>query len=114
MRGSSTGRPIMALLDILGRRWTLRILWELHLSSPQPLTFRALQARCDDMSSSVLNHRLGEMRDARLVANVTGGYSLAPDSVGLVELLLPLNDWAQNWRPQARQGQAGNGAPTAL
>ena len=26
VRGSSTGRPIMALLDLLGRRMTLRIL----------------------------------------------------------------------------------------
>lgn len=33
MRGSRSGRPIMALLD-LGRRWTLRIIWELHRQSP--------------------------------------------------------------------------------
>ena len=25
VRGSRTGRPIMALLDLLGRRWSLRI-----------------------------------------------------------------------------------------
>ena len=30
VRGSATGRPIMALLDLLGRRMTLRILWELR------------------------------------------------------------------------------------
>jgi len=30
VRGSRTGRPIMALLDLLGRRWVLRILWELR------------------------------------------------------------------------------------
>ena len=30
VRGSVTGRPIMALLDLLGRRMTLRILWELR------------------------------------------------------------------------------------
>jgi DNA-binding HxlR family transcriptional regulator len=30
VRGSKTGRPIMALLDLLGRRWTLRIAWELR------------------------------------------------------------------------------------
>lgn len=34
MRGSRSGRPIMALLDLLGRRWTLRIIWELHRQSP--------------------------------------------------------------------------------
>ena len=30
VRGSRTGRPVMALLDLLGRRWTLRIVWELR------------------------------------------------------------------------------------
>jgi len=34
VRGSRSGRPIMALLDLLGRRWTLRIIWELHRQSP--------------------------------------------------------------------------------
>ena len=33
VRGSRTGRPIMALLDLLGRRWSLRIIWELREAS---------------------------------------------------------------------------------
>jgi hypothetical protein len=41
VRGSKTGRPIMAALDLLGRRSSLRILWELRAGSA--LTFRALQ-----------------------------------------------------------------------
>ena len=40
VRGSRTGRPIMVLLDLLGRRWTLRIVWELR---DQPRRFRELQ-----------------------------------------------------------------------
>jgi hypothetical protein len=27
VRGSTTGRPIMALFDLIGRRWTLRVIW---------------------------------------------------------------------------------------
>ena len=64
VRGSQTGRPIMALLDLLGRRWTLRILWELRAASR---TFRELQAACDGASPSVLNTRLKELRQANLV-----------------------------------------------
>jgi len=30
VRGSRTGRPIMALIDLLGRRWALRVVWELR------------------------------------------------------------------------------------
>ena len=47
VRGSASGRPIMALLDLLGRRWSLRILWELREA---PLTSRALRAACDEAS----------------------------------------------------------------
>ena len=64
VRGSTTGRPLMAALDLLGRRWTLRILWELRDGS---LGARALRARCDDMSSSVLYERLADLRTAGLV-----------------------------------------------
>ncbi len=103
VRGSRTGRPIMALLDLLGRRWTLRIIWELHLSAPRPLTFRALQERCQEMSSSVLNQRLGELREARLVASVPGGYTVTRDGAGLIALLAPLDQWAKKWSRNLEQ-----------
>ena len=54
----------MALLDLLGRRWSLRILWELRQG---PATFRELQARCEGLSPSVLNTRMGELRQALLI-----------------------------------------------
>ncbi len=47
----------MAALDLFGRRWNLRIIWELQHG---PVGFRALQQRCDNMSSSVLRQRLTE------------------------------------------------------
>ena len=34
VRGSRTGRPVMVLLDLLGRRMALRILWELSRAAP--------------------------------------------------------------------------------
>ena len=103
VRGSRTGRPIMALLDLLGRRWTLRVLWELR---DGPLAFRALQERCGEMSSSVLNERLRELRAAGIVGLGEGGYELTGEGRELLELFGPLNDWAQRWdrrtRPKAR------------
>ena len=72
VRGSATGRPIMALLDLLGRRMTLRILWELR---DQNLTFRALQEAAET-NPSVLNVRLKELREAQLVAHEDNGYGL--------------------------------------
>jgi len=55
----------MALLDFLGRRWVLRILWELR---EETLGFRVLQGRCDNLSPTILSRRLNEMRFAALSA----------------------------------------------
>ncbi len=94
VRGSRTGRPIMALLDALGRRWSLRLLWELRQG---PLSFRALRERCDDLSPSVLNARLAELRELALIEAGEDGYALTAQARALAELLLPLDDWAQRW-----------------
>ena len=95
IRGSTTGRPIMALLDLLGRRWALRVIWELR-EDPVP-TFRVLQARCDGASSSVLADRLRELGDAGLVAHDGSGYGLTEQGRGLLERLVPLDEWATGW-----------------
>jgi len=94
VRGSGTGRPIMALLDLLGRRWSLRVLWELHQA---PASFRELQSRCEGLSPSVLNTRLNELREARLVENGERGYQLSRLGLELVEQFLPLTLWAESW-----------------
>jgi DNA-binding HxlR family transcriptional regulator len=94
----------MALLDLLGRRWSLRVLWELR--DGRPLTFRELQARCDSMSPSVLNARLSELREAGIVETPAGGgYRLTKEGISLLESLAPLNDWAGRWgrRRSARE-----------
>ena len=99
MRGSRTGRPIMALFDLLGRRWSMRLLWELRDGG---LTFRELQARCEGMSSSVLNERLRELREAGIVtANRRHGYGLTDAGDALLEALAPLHAWAETWAKRA-------------
>src|SRR3981189_2551033 len=87
VRGSKTGRPIMALLDLLGRRTTLRILWELRA---QPLTFRALQEAAET-NPGVLNTRLAELREARIVESGADGYALTRDGQMLLETLAGLS-----------------------
>ena len=95
VRGSTTGRPIMAALDLLGRRWTLRVLWELR---DGPLGFRELQARCDGMSSSVLRTRLVELVDEGLVVQDAEGYRLTRLGSELGTAIEPLSEWATRWR----------------
>jgi DNA-binding HxlR family transcriptional regulator len=90
-RGSQTGRPIMVLLDVLGQRWSLRILWELREG---PLTFRALQARCEDASPTIVNARLKALRDLALVEHDGEGYRYTPSGRQLAAQLAKLDVWA--------------------
>jgi len=77
VRGSTTGRPVMALLDLLGRRWTLRVLWELR---DGPVKFRELAQRADAMSQSVLSRRLNELETACFVMSDEDGWRLTDKS----------------------------------
>ena len=96
VRGSRSGRPIMALLDLLGRRWTLKIVWELREG---PLTSRALRAACDDASPTVMQQRLSELREAGFVEmRDEGGYELTAMGRDLLQTSLPLYYFAERWR----------------
>ena len=105
VRGSKTGRPIMALLDLLGRRLSLRVIWELRA---QRLTFRDLQQACGKASPTVLNKRLGELREGQLVDLREGeGYGLTPLGHQLREYLGPLRVWSDNQWARAVARQSG-------
>lgn len=85
----------MALLDLIGRRWTLRVLWELR---DGPLTARALRAACDEASPTVLQARLAELREAGLVDHAAGqGYGLTSQGRGFMEAFMPLYAFAERW-----------------
>ena len=93
VRGSRSGRPIMALLDLLGRRWSLRILWELREAT---LTSRALREACDDASPTVLQARLAELRQAGFVElQPPSGYRLTEMGKELLGTFLPLHRFAE-------------------
>ena len=96
VRGSASGRPIMVLLDLLGRRWALRIVWELR--DDRSLTSRALRAACDEASPTVLQARLSELRKAGFVELVAGdGYRLTALGKDLAENFLQLYRFAERW-----------------
>ncbi|OZM78055.1 helix-turn-helix domain-containing protein [Pseudonocardia sp. MH-G8] len=85
----------MAALDLLGRRWALRVLWELR---DGPLGPRALLARCDGLSSSVLYDRLRDLEASGLLHRDTGGsYELTALGSELGDAIAPLDRWAGRW-----------------
>jgi DNA-binding HxlR family transcriptional regulator len=84
----------MALFDLLGRRWALRVIWELR--DGRRLNFRELLAACE-ISPAVLNTRLAELRETRIVTHGDAGYALTAQGTELLARLMPLQDWAKGW-----------------
>ena len=94
-RNAATGWPMTTALDLLGRRWAMRILWELRHGAVRATE---LQARCDQMSTSVLYQRLRELADAGLVQqDESDAYLLTELGQGLSQTLVPVDEWARRW-----------------
>jgi DNA-binding HxlR family transcriptional regulator len=87
-------RAIMALLELLGGRWTLRILWELRNGA---LSSRALRAASGDLSPTVLQARINALRDGKIVELTSDGYALTPLGIELLTAFRPLYSFADRW-----------------
>ncbi|WBB59430.1 helix-turn-helix domain-containing protein [Streptomyces sp. WMMC500] len=94
----------MAALDLFGRRWALRILWELRAG---PLGARALLARCEGLSSSVLYQRLRELASSGIIAQSADGYELTRLGTALRDALRPLDEWANSWAEEQEHNDQG-------
>ena len=87
-----------AALDLLERRWSLRLVWELRRDA---LAFSAIRKRTG-ISPSVLSTRLAELADARVVEqDPSRRYRLTGEGRELARLLYEINRWAE------RAGVAG-------
>lgn len=95
VRGSKSGTPVMALFDLLGRSWAMGVLW--NLSKSNPLTFRALEERCETVTPATLNKRLKELREAGLVEKVKGGYAPTVLGTQLYTKLVPVAEFSLDW-----------------
>ena len=97
VRGSKTGKPIMALFDLLGRTWALGILWKVR---GQSCTFRELQSRCENISPTQLNTRLKELQAALFVEKTISGYALTSIGEEIFKLIEPMGAWSLEWQKQ--------------
>jgi len=94
-------KPINELMAILGKKWVLRIIWELNQS---PCTFRELQSRCGGVSPTIINARIKDLCSAQLVVkSPSSGYTLSQYGVELMELFGPISDFSKRWAKRPSQ-----------
>jgi DNA-binding HxlR family transcriptional regulator len=80
------------MLNVCGRRWALRVVWELRTG---PQSFRALQETCGNISPSVLQQRLHAWRDLGVIENIPRlGYRLTARGEQLFLILGRLDRWS--------------------
>jgi DNA-binding HxlR family transcriptional regulator len=88
----ATTRPVESALDLLGRRWALRLVWELRRSA---LSFSQLRDRTG-ISPSVLTARLRELIGAGILErDGDRRYRLSGPGRELARVLYELNRWAE-------------------
>jgi DNA-binding HxlR family transcriptional regulator len=91
--------PVEDALDLLGRRWALRIVWELRRNT---LSFSELRRRTG-ISPSVLSARLGDLAGGGVVEADSGRrYRLSGRGRELARVLYELNRWAEQPRVSSR------------
>ncbi|WP_108868332.1 winged helix-turn-helix transcriptional regulator [Aquimarina aquimarini] len=95
VRGSQSGKPIMALFDLLGRHWSMNILWCLKENSQ---SFNELEKKCNGISPTTLNTRLKELQKTFIIEKVVDGYALTKIGDELFDLFDPLRAWSENWK----------------
>lgn len=92
-------RAVEGVLDLLGRRWALRLVWELRRST---LSFSELREQTG-ISPSVLSARLGELVDAGVLERDPGRrYRLSGRGRELARILYEVNRWAEHQEQTGR------------
>jgi DNA-binding HxlR family transcriptional regulator len=85
-------RAVDSVLDLLGRRWALRLVWELRRSTR---SFSELRERTG-ISPSVLSARLAEQVEAGVLErDAVRRYRLSGRGRELARILYELNRWAE-------------------
>ncbi|MEO8103908.1 MAG: helix-turn-helix domain-containing protein [Betaproteobacteria bacterium] len=86
---------INAAMELFHKRWMLRIIWELRRGG---MTFREVRSACSEISPTVLNQRLVELREAGIVTHAAGtGYQLSAQGAALLKAMWPLMGWSVAW-----------------
>ncbi|MDA5092495.1 helix-turn-helix domain-containing protein [Aliiroseovarius sp. KMU-50] len=79
--------PISRSLDVIGNRWGLHVLRELHAG---PTSFGEIKAGLPGIATNMLSSRLSELVDAGLVHKAGRSYRLTPSGINTRGILFEL------------------------
>ena len=96
---------IYKITDLIGKRWTLCILHELHKGDMCNKRFNELKNRLNDITPKTLSTRLKEMEHEGLIQKTVDSstfpvkceYALTESGKELVEIVQELKEWGNKW-----------------
>jgi len=94
------------MMDIIGKRWTLCILLELHKGDKYQKQFNELKAMLGDITPKMLSTRLKELESHGLVEKkidssaipVKSFYSLSESGQEFIEIIKEIKGWGLKWK----------------
>jgi len=94
--------PVARILGIIGKKWTLRILYEIKMGDS--VRFTDLMSSSHGLSARTLTKRLSELERSRLIKRVSYKeipprveYSLTDQGKKLMDISGLIAKWAMKW-----------------
>ena len=88
--------PVSLSLDLLGNRWAIHVLRELHAG---PTSFAQIKSGLPGIASNMLSARLSELCDAGLVLKSGRSYTLTADGLATRPILFELARFGRKLTP---------------
>ncbi|MFW5987787.1 MAG: winged helix-turn-helix transcriptional regulator [Methanohalophilus sp.] len=94
------------MMDIIGKRWTLCILLELHKGDKYQKQFNELKSMLGDITPKMLSTRLKELEAHGLVEKeldssaipIKSFYSLSESGQEFIEIIKEIKGWGLKWK----------------
>lgn len=110
--------PICGLIDLLGRKWTLHLVWTIREEGS--VRFNELKRRAEGISPRVLSDRLDQLAEQGLVDRIDHDtepphveYRLTAKGEGLDEVFAAYLDWAEAWSEEDQAPDSLDGGEPA-
>jgi len=93
--------PVASTLDLVGDRWTLLVIRDLHYGRSR---FKEFLASKENIPTNILADRLQRLQNLKLIRQIPSpdgtkhkAYALTPKGRSLLSIVKSLRDWGLEW-----------------